>query len=70
MADIINRWSETITVEQAYRAVQELVLIYWRTGLESEDEIASFGSALNGDPALENDWLEAVEKVRQHDAHS
>jgi hypothetical protein len=64
MVTVIDKWSETITVEEAYRAVQELVLIYWETGGRSEDEIANFGSALNGDPALEEDWLAAVAKVR------
>ena len=56
-------WQRPITVEQAYRAVQELVFIYWETGGKTEDEIAAFGSSLNGDPALENDWLLAVEKA-------
>ena len=52
-----------ITVEQAYRAVQELVFIYWETGAKSEEQIAAFGSSLNGDPALEKDWLLAVDKA-------
>ena len=58
-----EKWSQMITVEQAYRAVQELVNIYWETGGKSENEIAAFSSSLNGDPALENDWLIAVEKA-------
>ena len=58
-----EQWTRTITVEQAFRAVYELVYIYWETGGKAEDEIAAFGSAVGDDPALEDDWLLAVEKA-------
>ena len=70
MVRIIDRWSETLTVDQAFRAVQELARIYWETGLKAEDKIAMFAAALEADPALETDWLNAIEIVREHDAHS
>ena len=63
MAGEDERWSRTITVEQAFKAVQELIYIYWQTGGEAEDQIAAFGSAVGGDPALEDDWLLAVDKA-------
>jgi hypothetical protein len=78
MAQLHERWSDTITMREAYLAMIEFAWTYYRVGGEKEDQIEFFASHIatflpagsDGSPpvmmdrALEKEWFEAVDKVR------
>jgi hypothetical protein len=68
--------AETLTIEQAYRAMHHFVEAYWERGGKRGDELPLFLSYSatrweptddnplgTGDPAARNDWLDAVRAV-------
>jgi hypothetical protein len=68
--------TETLTIEQAYRAMHHFVEAYWERGGKRGDELTLFLSYSatrweptddnplgTGDPAGWNDWLDAVRAV-------
>ena len=63
-----ERWSEKISVREAYEAMLELGWHYYRVGGEAEKEAEFFlghiSAGLDLDPALEAEWFEAVKKVK------
>ena len=62
------RWSETITLRQAYHAMLEFGWTYFRVGGESEEGVefllSHIGAGLDFDPALRNEWFEAVDRAK------
>ena len=62
------RWSETISLRQAYVAMVEFGWTYFRVGGEAEKEVEFFLShiqaGLDFDQTLQNEWFEAVDKAR------
>jgi len=71
MADQTNRWSETITMREAYLTMVEFIWNYYRVGGETEKEVEFMAGHISADPAsffdpaLEEDWFEALAKVRK-----
>ncbi len=72
-----DRWSAKITMREAYLAMVEFAWAFYRIGGEQEKEIEFFAAHISGDPgtdfmdpALEDDWFQAVEKVLRDNAHS
>jgi hypothetical protein len=68
--------AETLTIEQAYRAMHNFVKAYWERGGKRGDELTLFLSYSEarwvptddnplgtGDPAAWSDWLDAVRAV-------
>ena len=68
--------TETLTIEQAFRAMHHFVEAYWERGGKRGDELTLFLSYSEtrweptddnrlgtGDPAAWNDWLDAVRAV-------
>lgn len=68
--------TETLTIEQAYRAMHHFVEAYWERGGKRGDELTLFLSYSEarwaptddnplgtGDPAAWNDWLDSVRAV-------
>jgi len=72
MDDAEQRWSERITMREAYLATVEFAWTYYRVGGEQEKEVEFFAGHISGDPAtfldpaLEDDWFDAVAKVRAY----
>jgi hypothetical protein len=71
-----ERWSTKITMREAYLAMREFALTFYRVGGEREKEVEFFANFIAGDPAtdfidpaLEDDWFDAVEKVLIDDAN-
>ena len=62
------RWSDTITLREAYRAMLEFGWTYYRVGGEVEKEVEFFlghiESGLDLDPALAEEWFQAVDKAK------
>ena len=69
MAPKWQRWSDTITMREAYLAMIEFLLTYYRVGGESEKGVEFLIGHIASDPAEfmdpahENEWFEAIEKV-------
>ncbi|WP_213982451.1 hypothetical protein [Sphingomonas sp. dw_22] len=70
MGELRDRWSETITVGQAYVAMLEFIQTYYRVGGEAEKEVEFMLGHISEtppdfiDPALEIEWFQAIDKVR------
>ncbi len=70
MREINKRWSETITLGEAYNAMLQFISNYYRVGGEAEKEVEFMLDHLSQTPpdfmdaALETEWFEAVDKVR------
>ncbi len=76
MSENWRKWSDPITMREAYLTMIEFLLTYYKVGGESEKEVdflighvACDPADEFMDPAHEDDWFEAVEKVRGRDAH-
>ena len=63
-------WSGHITVAEAFRVMQ-FYLQSHRDVIVSSEDIGWFVThvSVEGDPAHEREWLDAVNKVRSNDAH-
>jgi hypothetical protein len=63
-----SRWSEMITLREAYIAMLEFGWTYYRVGGETEKEVEFFlshiGAGLDLDRALKEEWFEAVDKAK------
>jgi hypothetical protein len=70
MATPDPRWSEKITLREAYLAMLEFGWRYWKVGGETEDQVEFFLGHISQDPdnfldrALESEWFEAVDKTK------
>lgn len=66
-----NNVDISLTSNQAYSAMYEFILSYWKRGCESSNDIAELLNSMQinegftNDPAFWDDWIDAIKSSRK-----